>query len=314
MSVPIKQHWVPKFYLKYFATPETANTGKPCVWVFPREDGDPFLTGVNGICAENYLYSPANADGDRSFELEERFSKVEGLLSHLWPELATGFADMSDSAIRKAIALLASILLMRTPAAFEQTQKIHYDMVSVFDTFPTDEDGNPLISEILIQGKPVPFEVSSYPQFRSASNEALRHMFVNVIKESVGPIAEMLLEKRWSVIVADYPAFITTDNPVTYINRDPKKRTFGIKTEQTSVLLPLSPTRLLLMDDMHDEPSNQYYPLEADNQGLFNIILGGNANLYMISSRHPDVVCKEMIRAADLIQNGGGMGNSWPSL
>jgi len=302
MNSPIRQHWVPRFYLKFFATPETSHTSKPCVWVFSKEKGDPFLTGVNGVCAENFLYSPANADESRSFELEERFSAVEGLLSQLWPELATGFVDLSDSLTRKAVALLASIMLIRTPAVLAQTHKIHDDMVSFFETFPKDEDGNPRIGDIVIDGKSVPFDVSSYLQYKSASSEGIRHMFVDGIKKSVGPIAQMLLEKRWSIIVADYPVFITTDNPVTYINRNPNRRNFGIKTEETSVLLPISPTRLLIMDDMHGEPANQYYPLETGNEGFFNITLWRNAIRFMISSRHPDAVSLEMICAADSIK------------
>ncbi|MCE5200768.1 MAG: DUF4238 domain-containing protein [Armatimonadota bacterium] len=302
MNDPVKQHWVPRFYLKYFATPETVNTPKPRVWIFHRHDGDPVLAGVNDICAQNHLYSPADIDGKHSFEMESRFAQAEALLSRIWPQLATGFVDLSSPSLRKGIALLTSIMLVRTPAMLEQTKKIHDELVSFYETLPKDSLENPRIGEIVFRGRAMSFGATSYNTYKSASGNELQRIFVDHIKYSVGEIATVLLEKRWSVIVADEPVFITTDNPVTYTNSDLAKGTFGLKTKHTVVLFTLSPTRLLTMDDMRNEPSCQYYPLAANNERFFNILLWQNADRYMISSRHPDIVCQEMITAADSIR------------
>ncbi|MGH6629765.1 MAG: hypothetical protein ACREB3_08545, partial [Burkholderiales bacterium] len=51
---------------------------------------------------------------------------------------------------------------------------------------------------------------------------------------------------------------ITTDTPVSIVNRS--HETSGLKTPGTVVAIPLSPTRILLMDDRLDQPMGHYYP------------------------------------------------------
>jgi hypothetical protein len=83
MNQPVNQHWVPQFYLKYFATPDTQQTKNPKTWIFSKdeEDGDPKLTNIRNICAKRFLYSPPDKDGQREWELETRLSDIESLLS-----------------------------------------------------------------------------------------------------------------------------------------------------------------------------------------------------------------------------------------
>jgi len=48
------QHWVPRFYLRYFATPETRQTKEPKVWIFSKDenDGDESCPNVKNICSK----------------------------------------------------------------------------------------------------------------------------------------------------------------------------------------------------------------------------------------------------------------------
>ena len=46
MSKPKRQHWVPRFYLRYFATPQTKETSEPGAWIFSKHGGAPALTRV----------------------------------------------------------------------------------------------------------------------------------------------------------------------------------------------------------------------------------------------------------------------------
>jgi hypothetical protein len=64
MNKSINQHWVPQFYLREFATPDTRESKQPKVWIFSRHDndGDEKLTWIRNVCAQRYLYSPKSAD------------------------------------------------------------------------------------------------------------------------------------------------------------------------------------------------------------------------------------------------------------
>jgi hypothetical protein len=82
MSPPVNLHWVPKFYLRYFATPETRKSKNPQVWVFSKEDnaGNPSLTNIRNICAKRYLYAPVDDRGKRDWTLETKLERLEAFL------------------------------------------------------------------------------------------------------------------------------------------------------------------------------------------------------------------------------------------
>ena len=106
MANPINQHWLPRFYLRYFATPETRDSAKPCAWIFSKECGDPTVTTLRNIAAWRYLYSPLDRAGNRSWRVEQRLAKVESLMAVLWPVLTTELVDLhGDESIRKGLAL-----------------------------------------------------------------------------------------------------------------------------------------------------------------------------------------------------------------
>jgi hypothetical protein len=81
-------------------------------------------------------------------------------------------------------------------------------------------------------------------------------------------LAEILMSMRWAILLSEEPVFITTDNPVVTLH--PSLQFRGIKNAETSVVFPLSPTRLLHIDNRMSEPDGQYYPLRA-SAGSLNV-------------------------------------------
>ena len=181
---------------------------------------------------------------------------------------------------------------------------MHSQLVSFFETIPKDADGNPLVAEIDHRGKLRPFDASGYAEYRSAGPEKLRHVFVDDIRTNAKWFAEAILEKRWSVVFAEEPVFITTDTPVAIVNRTRER--FGIKTPGTILSLPLSPTRVLLMDDRLDQPKGHYYPLGSHGPAPFNLEAWHCCDRFMISPRRTDEVCAEMLAWADAAHEQDG--------
>ncbi len=50
-------------------------------------------------------------------------------------------------------------------------------------------------------------------------------------------------------------------------------------------MFPLSPKRLLVLDDKHSEPANQYYPLQKSAAASFNHAIWRNGSRFMITGR-----------------------------
>jgi hypothetical protein len=63
-------------------------------------------------------------------------------------------------------------------------------------------------------------------------------------------------------------------------------------------LFPLSPTRVLNLDNRHIEPANQYHA-PSDDGSASNLILRRGANQYMFDQRHTNEVCTVMLADAE---------------
>ncbi|MER8824624.1 DUF4238 domain-containing protein [Mesorhizobium sp. M0904] len=96
---------------------------------------------------------------------------------------------------------------------------------------------------------------------------------------------------RWSIITSERPVFITSDSPVTVLH--PSMRFRGLKDAETSVIFPLSPTRVLHLDNRNSEPDCQYYAVPGKGE-VQNILNWRNVVEHMFTHRHPDEVSAEM--------------------
>jgi hypothetical protein len=240
--------------LRHFATPESKDSDDPLIWIFSKFEGDPRITSISQVAAQNYLYSPTCEDGSRNWDMEDKLADLEGMAASVWPFLAGGFTNLQKRApIRKAVALFAAVLHLRHPRMLVEVGRLHERLVTLFKTFPKDANGNPCIAVVDHQGVRVPFDASDWPQYKIASPDQKHKIFVDNINQHAASCAEILLKKRWSVVFSDASLFITSDTPLALSNSG--QETFGLNTPGTIVSLPLSPTRILIIDDRHDQPT-----------------------------------------------------------
>lgn len=295
---PVNQHWIPQFYLRGFATSESLRSRRPKVWIFSKHHGggDPALTNVRNVCAWRYLYSPRNSDGARDWNLELKLGDLETTLAQIWPALSTDFLDLSDASVRKALALFVSITWLRHPDNLALIAQTHRDLVAIIEDAPRDAAGNPRVS-IELNGEERMIDGTDWPRYREATEDDHHRFFTRQIQNDATHLAELMLSKRWSVVFAEQPVFITSDKPVakSHLTRE----RFGFGTAGTLVSFPLSPTRVLLMDDNHDEPANQYYPLNAQDPAALNYTAMRNAAKFIVSPRPTDDVLREIVANAD---------------
>jgi hypothetical protein len=265
------------------------------VWIFSKESSDPLLTGIQQVAAQCFLYSPKDRSGIRNWDMETKLADLEGLMASIWPSLANGIVDLyGGTEIRKALALFVSTLLLRHPRRLAETERIHSQMVAAYGSLPKDDVGRPTVGTVGYKGIVRPFDNSTWDEYRKAGPNNIQQMFVDALRQNAINCAEILLKKRWYVVFSSRPAFITTDNPVAVINS--KREVFGLATPGTEVLFPLSPTRVLIIDDRSDRPKGLYYPLLDDACcAPFNFLAWQNSDRFMISSRHTDEVCAELL-------------------
>jgi Protein of unknown function (DUF4238) len=293
------QHWVPQFYLRYFASQATFKSDNPQVWIFSKDssDGNEKLTSVRNVCAQRYLYSPLKSAGERDWSLDDRLNELESLLSSFWSDLAYDYVDLGDKDIRKALALFVAVMYLRNPQVRRKVEEIHSEAIAFFSSLPALPDGTPNIDNILVKDKLLPFQAGDWHKYKAWNKEDHDKFFVNTLRGEATRIAGLFMLKRWSIVFTEVETFITTDNPVT-VNHQ-KRTTFGLGTEGTLVSFPLSPFRMLVFDDLHEEPVNRYYPLSEGVGAALNFTTWRGAKRFLITGRPIPEVLEEMLTLED---------------
>jgi hypothetical protein len=299
MNIQKNQHWVPKFYLKHFATPETRGGKNPQVWIFDKEtDSAPSLVNVKNVCAKRYLYSPIKGNGERDLLLEKKLGRLESALAKEWPSLANEFIYISkDDPLRKGISLFISTMILRHPDTRTELEDTHQKMIKLVNDVSDIND----ISAFELNGVEHKFDIDDWCKFKNRTKNNHHKFFTDYIQSNVIDIAEQLLKKRWSILFSEKPVFITSDKPVSicHLTKNNFMEDFGLGTSGSFVVFPISPNRILVMDDRHDEPPWQYYSPNDNCFGFYNLHIWRNSNRFMISSRDINEVLKEIVNEVD---------------
>lgn len=279
-------HWVAQSYLKAFA----ADEGRQRIWRFSRNDGEPELKRIDKVAVKFHLYAPLHADGQRDDALEKKLAELENFFGGpAWKAACTDFPDFSWQPLRKMVALLAAVTWLRTPRQFDFWKSTHQKFANFFAQHDTLPDA------VIIDGRRVELDHASWPSYRDATEETMKEAWNAWIGQAAG-IAQLFLEMRWAVLVSDKPVFITSDNPVLVGDTLGPHR--GLKHPEAMVTFPLSPTRVLIMDNRHSEPDAQFYALNHDPAAT-NMLIWRNAIEHMFSPRDPHEICAEMIADAE---------------
>ena len=282
-----RNHWVPQSYLRGFAADPDSRRK---IWRFSKIDGAPELKAIERVAVGFYLYAPRNADGIRDYTFENRLAELEQWFADpVWVKLCNDMVDLRWEPLRKMTALLVAVMYLRNPKQLEQTKFFHKQFVDWLSQFPE------LPTSFELKGKVYAIDPSTWPSYRDASEDDQKRLWIDNVSSAVW-LAEILMKMRWAVIVSETPVFITTDNPVAILHPSLKFR--GLNDPDTSIMFPLSPTRILSMDNRHDQPDARYYPLKH-NPASWNTLLWRNAIDHLFSSRHPDIVCAEMMSDAE---------------
>ncbi len=276
-----RNHWVPQAYLKAFA----ADGARSKIWQFGIKGCDPQLKPIAKVAVRFYLYAPRE-NGSRDYALEHKLSNLEQLFgSPWWSQISTGYADLSDRTTRRGLSLIAATMYLRNPSALDHVHRLHRQIRSLVQT----ESEVPDLFEI--GGKEYEIEKDSWPAYRDATEDDIKRLWLNSLSQAAW-LAEMMLEMRWMIVVAEEPVFITSDNSVSFLH--PSMRFRGLKNPDTTMIFPLSPTRLLCLDNRHKEPDSQYYAARGRGEA-HNLLIWSNALEHMFAHRNPDEVSAELL-------------------
>jgi Protein of unknown function (DUF4238) len=311
VSDPKRQHWVPRVYLKHFATPESSGTGKERLWAFSRDKSSPaklLCPSVELVAVEKFLYSPKNPDGSRDYSVEKKLAELEGTIGVLWPKLTTMEIGLTDS-VRKILSLFVATMYLRHPLRRTEMIELHGRLVDRVESQLISFAHVPATIDVDVNGRKMKCKSETFAEWKNTTEEEHHRAFVDFIVREGKWLAKILLKKRWSVIVADDPVFVTSDNPVILEGPDDEGEVCGFGTPGMTVMFPLSPKMLLHMSDRkRGERDGLYCPLQGipgmagPAWAAFNWQVWVNTSRLMFSPRPADVVLAEIVAFHDWAQ------------
>jgi hypothetical protein len=292
MSISKKQHWVPRFYLKQFAIPETKDSKIPKVWAFSKEHRDlkePAIISILDAASSRFMYSPLDDEGNRDFNTDRKLTDLEELISKRWIDMCYDFSAFSGSA-RKIISLFLATIMLRDQKSFNLIKRAHNNFRSFLDSLPKDDLGIPQVNKFIHKGKEYDIDLSDWRDIKYGSDNYIRQIFVDTINENSLHFAKILLSKTWSIRTFSKPILATSDAPFIMCNTTKEK--YGIGTKGTIVFFPLTPYRALEIGGTGKD--NVCYPMSDEYAHLINYLLWTNDCRFLYSHRNTDEVLLEI--------------------
>jgi hypothetical protein len=286
------QHWVPQFYLRYFATPESRDTSHPKIWAFPIKEGEEFVANVRNVAAQRDLYNFCDP------EVDERLTDLEGMLAEFWPTI-TQDAYPIDLGFKKGISLFIATLYLRHPSQLARHRRWTKQLTNTLTQWAAEDD-RPLTVSTALTNEVFDVSADEIKKMEAATDRDIQSTWGESILNMAGEFAQALIDRPWTVLVSPKPAFITSDHPVTSMTS--KDFSEGILNPNSEICLPLTQTRLVLINYRGRNNGNIVGIRNDGDEAPFNYSIFRSAYRHVFSAWDPIEVMKQVISFDEIIR------------
>jgi hypothetical protein len=293
MSKARNQHWLPQFYLRYFAVPGYRRKKNAKIWLADIETDAVSEEKIQEVASAEFLYSHLRPDGSRSHEVDDKLGELESTVSQLYPRIAEGYPDLAAAwGIKKFASVFIASLMLRHPSMQEHTRNMHRRLVDAYESVPKDDNGLPQLTHLIVGGRAHEFDTANYDEYKNADENSLKKMFAEQIHPLAVDLSGHLFEKRWIFFCADSPVFFTSDKPVCMNHCE--RTTFGLRTPGVNLWFPLAPNRILWITDKQGTEPDGYYPLPVKMAVGLNLFTLSNAPNFLLCHKNPDPYLRDL--------------------
>jgi hypothetical protein len=256
---PIRQHWVPKVYLRAFCADPSE---REQVHVRDLASGASFLTSIDNVAVKKHFYTLGRESETPSYAVESALAELESAVAPALENLRTSEALPTEPNATALLARFLATLHMRTRQGL---QFIHGHREEVRSGSAAPET---LVPEERARA------------LLALDDEAMRERFARSAVLVGARIGEKLLHMHWRLLRAQSGYFVTSENPVFSFHRSEER--WGLQTPGAHTLCPISPTLRLHMSNGPIIPGAGTFDLPASGvHGLNGLILfGANQFLY----------------------------------
>jgi Protein of unknown function (DUF4238) len=260
MSEPVRQHWVPRFYLRNFATPESIDTSSPKLNVYDLGSKRQFCTSIDKVLVQKHLYTLGSDSDSSLYVVEKTLAKIEGWSKPCIEAFSKGEAIHTNLESKYIAAVFFATLLMRNPHMLEVQENGFKDLRNSNDFC---------------------FKSAVSDWFSELGQEEKHIIFVRSIIDTATSIAQDLMQKKWCLLRSVDGYFVTSDNPVVVFH--PKTSPYGICTNGVHIHIAITPRILLLLGCEITLDENRVYHVPQEFVENMNYLTISKAERFIIS-------------------------------
>lgn len=273
-NIPKKQHWVPKFYLKEFATPSSKGKKNPQVCVIDKSGNmqKPRAMSIRTLCSQQYLYTPIGEGGERDISLEQEFADMESDAADFWPDLAAGQYGISNPDQKLKVSEFLAAMQLRNKRIFDLHRSIMEKRDILFGgPISEDKDGSKRVVR--------PFEKDPDPTDPS-------RFFAGSMRRGISRLTSSFNSRHWIIFRVKRDCILTSDIPISFFNE--QGRSSGPGKKGAKAIFPITPKSILYISE---ESGTNDDHLAIENEeiiGFFNGITYSQAERFVICNVETD--------------------------
>lgn len=264
-SDPVRQHFVPKVYLRGFC----ADLGKrDQIHVRDLATGRNFLSALDRVAVKRHFYTLPPGTPLASFAVEQWFSTLETKAQPVLEEIRTGQCLPDGDESMRVLSTFVATLHLRTRQGLQIVQGHQADVRAGNRTgYPETLEGERYVQDLLQFGE-----------------EEMRQLFARSAVVVGQRIGETLRAMKWRLLqAAPGTYFITSENPV--FSYHPTELRWGLGTPGVHIMFPVSPSILIHISPGPAIPGSGTFNMPAQGVRGINGLAMEAAEQFLYSHR-----------------------------
>jgi len=267
---PIRQHWVPKMYLRNFANEASKLSSVYQTNVLDIKSKKEFISSIDNIFLKKNFYTFGIKNSEPNFIIEETLSKIESWAAPSLKAMVEGEPVHKNPNNKMFMGYFLATLVMRNPY-FQQKMDQHLKTIvenpSIIELFQIDEEQMKIIDN----------------WYSNLDDDGQHLIFLKNIMDCAKEITDILIKKSWGLFTTHDNYFITSDNPVVMYH--PTEIDYGMSTLGVSIHIALSPHMLLVLSDETIYNEEVVYNVPFEIVDSLNHLTAHKANNFVISAQ-----------------------------
>lgn len=243
----MKQHWVPKCYLKAWIDPCEKR-----LWVFSK-DGSYVRYGIpQTLFRETDMYTIVKPDGTRDQVLEHRLSELETRFVEIRERKFERYLPLDQTEFVWICAFMA-LMHRRTRVARERFRRAWSPILADLEAMKKWAD-NATPEQKMRMASPLRPSLDStthsYTEVRNWVENPLQYFLPSAVRD----LTPVLRKLDWAVFTTDDDiGFITSDHPCIWLDpeihkRPPLDSSNALTSKAIEITLPISPRQCILLN------------------------------------------------------------------